>query len=552
MMIQEQLEEARKLRDDGRLVDAALLYSEIIKAVPDNAEIYYEWGCVAYDRGVLRNARKLLEKARQLDPDIAGVHSKLGAIYAQFGWCGWARQSFEKALELDAHFMPAYSNLALMHVDIVRDYGAAEDAARRGLEKDKEYGALYVTLGKALRMQGKAEEAIAAIKKALKLMPETEAENLCNLATLYADMGDKEKAESLFKKILVQHADFPEAHSRYSGVHKYSKDDEHITEMEALLKSAPEKSKLAQYLSFALAKAYDDIKDYDAAFTHYTRGNWIARSGFDYQAEAPQRNFANIKSVFPDNFTKKALDVRKDDFTPIFIVGMPRSGTTLIEQILFSHPDVGAAGEMPYFDQLQSQYEFGRFENYGADILNFPDESLKAIRDDYLYRLGRHAPDMKMITDKLPTNFRFLGLIRLVFPQAKIIHCRRDPMDTCFSIYKHDFTGYLPFAYDLHELGQYYKAYEDLMVFWHEKMPGFIHDIQYEDLIADQVGETRKLLEFCGLSWDALCLKFYEQKRTVTTASTFQVKEPLFSAGVGRWKKYEKHLGVLKEVLGRA
>lgn len=542
------LDEAKKLHEAGQLADAALLYSQIVQGRPDDVEALFGWACVANDRGNFNNAITLLKKVLDLSANHAGAWTRLGTIHIRSGHPIQARQCFEKALASDPASAPAWNNLAITWLES-GDPWEAEKICRSGLGQNDRYGSLYAVLGAALHRQGRAAEALESYEKALVLDPKDKAQNLCNIGGVYGDMGDAKKAESSFKKSLKLDPDNITTYYALSRVHHFKPDDALIGKMENLLEKAGDSKEKAARLCFALGKAYDKIGDYDAAFSRYSQGNYLLRSGFRYSTESTKKNFDAIQKVFKKGFEKSALPPRKADFVPIFIVGMPRSGTTLTEQILCCHPKVGAGGEAVYLDQLQTRYKFTSFADYGHDITKFSAESLYAMRDAYQEKLARHAPGKPFITDKMPVNFRYIGLIRLLFPQAKIIHCRRDPMDCCFSIYKCMFNGFFPFSYDLQELGQYYKFYDDLMAFWHKRLPGFIYDVPYEGLVADQERVTREILDFCGLDWNPACLDFHTLDRAVLTASALQVKKPLNRESIGGWRKYEKHLRLLKKEL---
>lgn len=544
--VQQQIEEADRLREGGRPVDAVLLYRRVLKEEPSNVRALYGWACAAFDRGNFPNAQRLFKQVLACDPGHAQAYAKLGIIHTQARRYGLARQCFEKTLALDPGFLPAYNNLAIVCLNM-GDPWEAEKICRAGLARDSDYEPVYTALGKALHHQGRTAESLKSYEKSWVLAkdPQEKAKNLCNRGVVHADSGDAAAAMQYFEKALSRMPDYTPAHYAFSGVHKYEKFDPHIDQMEELLKKFPKISPQAAELHAALAKAYDDSADYDTAFTHYAQANFIVRAGYDYAPEQREIIFADIKKAFEKGFEKKALSAREGAITPIFIVGMPRSGTTLVEQILFSHPQVAAAGETIYMDQVVKRHVSMEFECLSA-------ETLTAIRDEYLEKLARHAPGATIITDKMPENFWYVGLIRLLFPRAKIIHCRRDPMDCCFSIYRHMFTGFFPFAYDLKELGRYYRAYQDMMVFWHKRLPGFIHDICYEDLVSDPDRIVREVLEFCGLDFDPACLRFYAKERAVLTASALQVKRPLYKNAIGNWKKYEKNLRILAHEIGKS
>lgn len=544
------MDEALRLREAGRSADAALLYKQILTRNPQHTEALFEWACVAFDRDNYANAETLLKRLLKLEPRSAKAMSKLGSVYAKQGWNGWAQTCFEKAVAADQSYMPAYSNLGVILVQKGEAW-EAESLCRSGLKQDAGYGPLYTILGKAYALQGRVDEALKNYKKALRLYDDDEVKILSSMGSLHADMADTKTAIGYYKKALALDPDCIDAHYLFARSHRYkSEKDEHLKTLKKLLEQeAGLDVQLRARLQFTLAKAYHDLKDYDRAFTHYAQGNYLVRSSYEYSVDVSKSNMDWIKAAFKKGFEKNALKPTRQSFTPIFIVGMPRSGTTLTEQILFSHPQVDAGGETIYMDQLQTAYGFYSFKK-GEAITALSSDTMRAMREEYMQKLQRHArEEARYITDKMPLNFQLVGMIRLLFPEAKVIHCRRNPVDTCFSNYKHMFSGHFPFAYDLEELGQFYKSYEDLMAFWHKRLPGFIYDVQYEEMVADQEGVTKGMLAFCGLPWDPSCLEFHKQERVVMTSSALQVKKPLYKDGVESWRLYENHLRLLESAL---
>jgi len=258
--------------------------------------------------------------------------------------------------------------------------------------------------------------------------------------------------------------------------------------------------------------------------------------------------FARITGAFTPELFEGLRVTGHGSELPVFIVGMPRSGTTLIEQVLASHPAVFGGGELLFMQDLI----LGGFAgpNYPADLTSVPKDTFAKFGGYYAVRLAALAPQASRITDKLPANFRHLGLIRLALPKARIIHVRRDPVDTCFSCYTKLFASGLNYTYDLGELGRYYKAYEALMGHWRVVLPaGAMLEVQYETLVADFEAGARRIVEFCGLDWDERCLRFYETKRAVRTMSEFQVRRPVFASSIGRWRAYEQWLSPLLDAL---
>ncbi|MCB1530510.1 MAG: sulfotransferase [Alphaproteobacteria bacterium] len=295
-------------------------------------------------------------------------------------------------------------------------------------------------------------------------------------------------------------------------------------------------------LHFSLGKAYEDLKDYEVSFQHYARGNDLVNKKSDFSLENTKSYFRLIRDSFSKEFIFENKNSQSYDVTPVFIVGMPRSGTSLTEQILASHTDVHGAGELDLMWKIFTQTLGLVSDKYQKSFALLTPKKIENAANSYISSLQKLSPSASFITDKMPMNFRYIGLIKSMFPKAKIIHCIRDPRDTCLSIYKCRFMGGHPFAYDQKNLAEVYKLYTEMMAYWHSILPGEILDFRYEDLIEDQKTGTKRLLDYCGLDWQDTCLDFHKTKRTVNTASVFQVKEPLYKTGAGYWKNYEQYL----------
>jgi hypothetical protein len=306
-------------------------------------------------------------------------------------------------------------------------------------------------------------------------------------------------------------------------------------------------------LDFALGKAYADLKDYRRSFDHLRRGAAAKRAQTDYDEAAAMALFDRIEAAFPPERFAAASGRGDPSRTPIFILGMPRSGTTLVEQILASHPDVTGAGELRTASDV-----FGQVRAVTGEVAHYPDfvpaldaATLKAMGGLYGAELQRLAPGARRITDKMPSNFYFVGLIHMALPNARILHTVRDPLDTCLSCYSKLFAGEQNHTYDLGELGRYHRRYQRLMDHWRGVLPpGRFLDVSYEALVADLEGQTRRILAHCGLDWDERCLSFHETQRPVRTASASQVRRPIYCGSVGRWRAYAEDLAPLIEALG--
>jgi hypothetical protein len=304
---------------------------------------------------------------------------------------------------------------------------------------------------------------------------------------------------------------------------------------------------------FAMGKALSDLGQYQDAFQHLLKANALKRSTIEYHEPQRLAMFENIKTTFSPDFMKARSGGGDTSWSPIFIVGMPRSGTTLMEQVLASHSKVFGAGELEAFKEAIAECVHRRkiLPAYPLLVEAMSQDDIRELGEKYTTKVRPRAPEADRIVDKMPLNFAFVGLIHLALPNARFINVRRDPLDTCISCFSLLFSGSQPFAYDLAELGRYYRGYETVMEHWHKVLPpGVLMDVQYEDLVADLEGVSRGVLAHCGLDWEDTCRDFHDTKRTVRTASLMQVREPLYKRAVGSWRRYQKHLGPLFEALG--
>jgi hypothetical protein len=304
----------------------------------------------------------------------------------------------------------------------------------------------------------------------------------------------------------------------------------------------------AIHFHFALGKCLEDLGDHDRAFPHFIEGCKLKRSSINYDSAQMTRRFNDVMRVFDRATIARLRGGGNPSAVPLFVLGMPRSGTTLLEQIIASHPEVHGAGEIT--DLLKIAWK-SPDSAYPGNILALDQATLSKWGDDYVAGLRKRAPDAPHITNKMPENFVFIGLIHLMLPNARIIHVNRNPVDTCLSCFKTLFNSGLDHTYDLAELGQYYVDYARLMDHWRDVLPaGAFLDVQYEDIVADQETQARRLIDFCGLEWNDACINFHKHKRSVRTASLAQVRQPIYKSSVERWRAYEKYLGPLLDALG--
>jgi tetratricopeptide (TPR) repeat protein len=441
---------------------------------------------------------------------------------------------------------------------------------------------IYNNLGHALRALGKPEKAILAFECAIALKPD-KPDALCNWGLALADLDRFDEAEAKYRRAIEVNPGFAGAYNNLgllmkakgrlaeaskaieqaihlaprnlafydnlSSIRAFEAADPFLTALEELASNCEELSAADQvHLHFALAKAYESSGQPASAFRHLQRGNALERRQRAYDEAKTLGQMNRLSELASRDFIEARQGCGEPSSVPIFIVGMTRSGTTLIEQILASHPQIFSAGEINLFD-----HALGLIRDALPGRPPFPDmvqamsgDHYSALGASYLEKIRRQAPAATRITDKMTVNFLFAGLIHLALPNATIIHAVRDPADTCVSCFATHFTTGQAHTYDLGELGRYYRHYRALMQHWHAVLPpGCILDVQYEELVADLEGVARRIVARCGLSWDARCLHFHRTERAVRTASAAQVRKPIYKDSVGRWRKFEPFLGPL-------
>ncbi len=429
----------------------------------------------------------------------------------------------------------------------------AEASYRRALQVVPDGADVHVNLGKTLQDMGRTGEAEASYRRALRIKPDhAEAHN--NLGETLMESGRLDEAEASLRRALQIRPDYIKVRLSLASVRKVKADDENLAALLAAEEAARNSATSlhgedAMCLHFALGKSYGDLGDPEKAFPHFLEGNRLKRATFDYRPERVAKHFAAIMRNF-DAATPDRLRGGGDPSTlPIFVLGMPRSGTTLVEQIIASHPDVHGAGELPDLTAILQQEVAGAVFPHNLHALE--PEHLAAWGAAYVAGLQRRAPEARRITDKMPANFLALGLIHLMLPKAKIIHVKRNPADTCLSCFTTLFSHGQHHTYDLAELGRYYADYERLMEYWRRVLPdGAFLEVQYEDVVADQEAQARRIIDYCGLVWNDACIDFHKNGRAVSTASMAQVRQPIYKSSVDRWRPYGKFLGPLFDALG--
>lgn len=540
------------LRERKRNDDALAWYRKAIAADPNYLEPLNNLGALLLEEDRTAEAAEALNKALKIKPNYAEAICNMGGVHLALEEKEAALACYQRALALRPVYIEAQMGLANA-LQALDNLPAAEAAAQHAIRIDADNPKAHALLGGIHTELTQPELAEKEYDRALALAPECD-EALLGLGHLCMELGQMDRAEALFRRALEFKPDHLAARIHISQVKKVKADDENFAALLAEEKKSAgfsENKKLS--LHFALGKCFDDTKDYEKAFPHFLAGCRIKRAKLSYDPANAARQFAGVMDIFDKAAIDRLRGAGDPSGVPVFVLGMPRSGTTLTEQIIASHPDVYGAGELHDLLRIAERNAAG-----ATTPVTFPDNlraldkaTLSAWGAEYVAGLKQRAPTAQRITDKMPANFFAVGLIHLMLPNAKIIHVNRNPVDTCLSCFTRLFNRKQEHTYDLAELGQYYVHYARLMEHWRKVLPaGAFLDVQYEDIVADQETQARRLIEYCGLEWNDACLDFHTTKRSIRTASVTQVRQPIYTSSVERWRHYERFLGPLLDALG--
>ena len=539
-----------QLEAGGEVHQAQAAYEQVLAQNPQSAEAWHGLGLLLFNAGQLKQAAEKLSKAVILEPGIAIYQRNFAEMCRRLGLLDQAILSGKAAVKLAPKDLDAHANLGLAFSD-AGDYLNAIQSFRKALKINAKHSLSWNNLGAALEKRGDENGALEAYQKAANIDPNNaEAQN--NRGVIYVERGDLEKAIQSFEMAINAKPDFVECHYNLSSLKTYTPTDPHLRMLEVVHPQEQLFSTTARIrYNFALGKALEDVGEFDRSFAAYDMGNRLQHALLPVDEERSDRLAKSIQSVFTKEFFEERQSWSGTQKSPIFIVGMPRSGTTLLEQILSSHDSVYGAGELVDLSEaVQSVVKAEHGGLFAEKVVSLSAAQIKKIGDVYVNNVWKLSPESTFISDKMPANFLFIGLIHLAFPNAKIIHAMRDPMDSCFSCFARLFNDSMDMAYDLGTIGRYYVRYIKLMEHWHRVLPqGRILDLRYEDLVADTEAQTRRILDFVGLPWDANCLEFYKNKRVVKTASLAQVNKPIYKTSVARWRHFAKHLKPLVELV---
>lgn len=598
-----------------RLPEAEQTLLKAVKLYPDFARARDELGSVLFLQNRAQESLEHFEVARKLEPKNADVLMKYGRALAALNRAEEADQLFEESFKLtphrfqiaqaaeryakgerkqaeqmcrevlkqDPHNVDALRFLAEIATHH-RQWGDAEALLTRATAIAPDYLPTWRALIETYREQDKFEETLDTIEQALKRDPDN-ANIICERANIYSlssrhedsieqynlalqkaplhagalsglghvlkTVGQTEEAIAAYRQSTEAHPSIGEAYWSLANLKTFRFEDQEINSMKSQLdnKDLPEES--ATNFCFALAKSYEDRKDYANAFEYYDRGNGIRRMNESYDPVQTEVIHDRIIETFTKEYFEQRQGWGDPGADPILIVGLPRSGSTLLEQILASHSQVEGTFELPELPRV-----IRSINNAQQSGKTYPEATLELTQDEsisfgkqYLEGASKYRTEMPFFTDKMPNNFPNVGLLHLLLPNAKVINARRHPLDSCLGSFKQLFAKGQTFSYDLIELGEYYLQYQRMIDHWAEVLPGKVLELHYEDMVDDQETQTRRMLEHCGLPWEERCLRFYESDRAVRTASSEQVRRPIYSTSVNLWRHYEEELEPLIEVL---
>lgn len=556
------------------LATARALYAEVIAADPRDGKAHFMLGVIHARQGDLVSAETHLRLAVELEPALAPAWLNLGQVYELLQRYAEAESCLLKSLELQSDLLDARESLGRIHfatgrlaeaierfrevvdtapsrlpalsglitsLHLTGQMTAAYQIGTQALSLAPDNAGILISLGQICRDVGSLEESLQYFQKVLQLVPGHPAA-LLGEAEVLERMGRPEEALTRLQPLLPHADQNPDVLILYAKIaSRLGLDAGIIGRLEKALELARLNFRSREQLHYLLGELHDRAGRYDDAFAHYRSANSPAGSGpaADSGQDPVDAIIASISAVdFP------ALPrADRAEVTPIFIVGMPRSGTSLVEQILASHPDVYGAGELNFISVIAAEL------GYGSGAFDPDPESLGTLSRRYLDIIAEHTGGARFFTDKMPHNFLYLGLIALLFPHARILHTRRDPLDTCLSCYFQNFSGTHQYTRDLGRLGLHYRNYERLMEYWRRLGVPFL-DVEYEALVEDPEAMSRRMLDYCGLDWNEACLRYYESGRVSDSASYNQVNKPVYTTSVGRWRNYERYLAPLRQALG--
>ncbi|CAN5213417.1 tetratricopeptide repeat-containing sulfotransferase family protein [soil metagenome] len=546
--LSKQLMKALELDREARFDEAAALCDGILDARPEQPHVLCLLGRIRRRQGRYDEAAALLERARERSPGLPQVLAEGGFLALSRNDPRTAIQCFSALLSLKPGVADHHFNLACA-LDMAGMFGEAARHLHRALalhpSRPQE---VLARLGSALLMVGRQDAAAERFDAALELEPD-DPSALYGLGMVRSARGDFEAAGELFRRAVSLDPELVDAWQQLAVIRRYeSEDDADLKSMRSVLESGDCTPIVREKLNFALGKIHDDLGDYESAYGHYAEANRLKHARVPrFDREIHRALVDRIIATFTSELFAERAHGGSSSRTPLPIFGMPRSGTTLVEQILSSHSRVDAGGEKIHFERLS--------QSFGADwpqtVRDWDEAQLARVAEGYLSVLGQDAGDVERVTDKMPVNFMHAGLIHLLFPRAPLIHCRRDAVDTCLSIFFLDFGIANFYANDLNDIAFYYEKYTRLIEHWRTVLPESMFEVDYAALVADHERAARDMIAFCGLEWEENCLDFAKNERAVATPSRWQVRQPIYTRSLNRRDNYAPYIRALTAALER-
>ncbi len=496
--------------------------------------------------GDVKKAEDIYRSILKKDPDHVEAARLLAGIASLNKRFGDAEVFLLRATSVAPNYARAWVDL----VDAQREQEKYDEALKSAeqllaLEPDKPES--HMVYAGVLGVAGRHQDAIAAYQTTLELAPQ-KAAAMCGMAHHLKTVGEQDEAIRQYRACIAAKPDHAEAYWSLANLKTFRFEKAEVAALELLVRDGELPDEGLCMLHNALGLEYDARGDYDAAFSNFERCNTLRRKQESYDPVDTEATHDRVISFFDETRLRQGATTEVTP-VPVFIVGLPRSGSTLIEQILASHSQVEGTHELSDLAKVVRRFRGRRNEQFPQTLNGLKAEGWARLGRDYLASTEKHRGGAPFFIDKNPNNFVFTGLLKLAMPNAKVIDARRHPMDSCFGSYKQLFASGQPFTYDLTELGEYYLQYQRLMEHWHRVLPGFVLDVQYEHVVADLENEVRRILDFCGLPFEESCLNFHQTRRAVKTASSEQVRRPIYASSVNAWSNYEEHLGELLHIM---
>ncbi|MDA9052792.1 sulfotransferase [Planktomarina temperata] len=537
-------------KDQDQNDKAIYFYRKVLKIAPNYLETANNLISILIETDAINEATHLAEKYFSQHSQSEVLLRNRGQLFVIAGDFDEAETSFRNAILINDEAPEAYVGLA----QVLYEKNHPELAlleAEKAQRLDPEQASAYHYIGMCKAQLGDIDASFASYRKAIAIKP-TFASSMLAIGHLEMEQGNFEAARNWFEEASKIDRVHLSAHIALSRLDKTNEGSPILKVLEAAqTDSVSIKPEEKVALSFALGKCYEDLDRYEEAFKSFARGARLKRSLINFEPNSIEENTDDIIKTFTPQFINKLRSAAIESDQPIFVVGMPRSGTTLTESILASHPKVFGAGELNFLSKLFSNRSVEKSQKTGSLIASLSNEELSLRIEDFMDQIDFCCPGSPHIVDKMPANFQMIGLIHGLMPNAKIIHIARDPFDTCVSNFTRVFERSQYHSYDQIELGRYFNSYVRMMKHWEETLPvGSIHTVHYENLVDNIEYEAGRLIAHCGLDWDESCLNFHKSKRRVRTASVQQVRQPLYATSKEKWRKYERHIQPLIDIIG--